>query len=294
MKPTEAELRDLYENQRLTTHAIAAQCGVSHMSVKRWLRAYGIKARPVGRGLLNRGVAEPTRDDLYRFIHVEHLGYREVAALYGVDSTAVPYWLRKHGIKRPTIWDTRRKGIHPTLPTAEELTRLYTENLFSIRRIGHLYGVSETVINRLCDEYGIKRRRDGWDGGKRVPCADGHVVRSIYEQWVDHWLYQHEVPHEIEPALPDRRYHADFRANGWYIEVWGVTNSASYEARKKRKLALYRAHNLPLIQVPVTLFDKRRSRYLEQRIARCLTSPQPLRAPQVLLQDSLWHAPQPG
>lgn len=254
--PGAPELRTLYVDLRLTTRQIAARYGVQHISVRRWLHGHGIPTRAASRGLANRGIKPPTRDELHRLVHVEHLGYRRIAERYGVDSSAVPHWLAAHGIDKPTVWQTRRRGVVVTLPDAGELRRRYAAGE-STSSIAAEFGVSATKIAALCRECGIELRPDGWQGGRRWECADGHLARSLYEQRVDDWLTEHGYAHEVEPRLPsDRRYAADFMVSGIYIEVWGVEGSSTYTARRERKTALYHAQGLPLIELPAWTFKR--------------------------------------
>lgn len=269
MKPPKDQLEDWYTTQRKSARQIATLCGVSHMSVKRWLREYGIERRPAGRGLANRGIEPPSREDLYRLVHFEHQSLAAIGANYGVDETAVAYWLDRLDIPRPTIWSTRRKGRTPALPTEVELRGLCEQGI-SLREIARRHSVSDSTIGRLCRKYGIEASPDGWQG-IRLTCDDGHQVRSTYEQRVDNWLHVRGIPHEYEPALPcDRRYHADFLANGWYVEIWGVKGMRTYAARKRRKLALYRLHGLPLVHLTYDAFSTRHNSW-ERRITPLLS-----------------------
>jgi hypothetical protein len=266
--PKESVLRDLYERQRLTTRVIGERYGVRHITIRRWLTSYGIALRAPGRGLAHRGLPEPNRDDLHRLVHVEHRPYREIAAMYGVDGSAVMHWLKRHEIPTPSIWDTRRKGIHPDLPTADEVRSLYSSGL-SVAAIADLYGIGNSAIYRICDEHGIERRDPGWRSF--IACADGHSVRSTYEQRVCDWLHARGVSHTYEPGLPfGGAYLGDFAANGWYIEIWGVENNAVYNARRERKLALYREYGLPLIELERWHFASGR-KTLANRLSLCLT-----------------------
>ncbi len=254
-RPSAEVLRSLYEDERMTTRQLAARFGVSHMSIKRWLHRDGTSVRPPGKGLVHRGLAPLSRHELNELVHVRHLSYREIGERYGVSGAAVMQWLKQHGIRRPTLWETRRRGVVPVLPTAEELHRLYVDDGLSTRAIGQGYGVSDGVIASLCRHHGIPVRQNGYCGGRRLLCVDGHTVRSSYEQRVDDWLTAHGVAHECEPHMPfDRRGRADFLANGWYIEIWGMETSARYRARRDHKLNLYRAHETPLIELDETAF----------------------------------------
>ena len=271
--PSETELRQMYEVERLSTRAIAARVGADRTCVPDWLRAYGIPVRPKGRGLANRGVQMPTAEELHRLVHGRHLGQKEIGALYGVDGAAVYHWLRKLGVPPATPLETWRKGRVVTLPSRDELSALY-ESGQSCEAIAATVGVHASTIANLCERYGILLRPDGWTKGGRLVCTDGHRVRSTYEQRVDEWLTEHGIAHEYEPVTPfDRRSRADFLANGWHIEVWGVTTDPKYIARKKRKTALYRAHRLPLIEIPQHAFHTAHKRMWERRLRACLTAP---------------------
>lgn len=248
-RPTDNDLRRLYVDEGWTAQRIADLAGVRKITALRWLRAAGVERRPAGIGLVARGIEPPTAEELRRMIHEEHLGYDGVAERYGVDRTAVPYWLRKHGIPRPEIWSTRRKGREVPLPTEADLRARLAAGQ-SIVDIGRDYGVSNAPIRRLCDEYGIEVKRSGWQGGRRLVGDDGHELRSLYEQRVCNWLHHNSVEHYLEPAYPwDRRYRADFRVGQTYIEVWGVTENEAYQRRKAMKIERCAEHGIPLIQI---------------------------------------------
>lgn len=270
VKPDFDTLKHIYEVDRLTVRQIAAKYGVTKTAAQMWFHRYGIPLREAHNGMVNRGLREPTREELVQLIHVEHLGYREVASMFGVTTIAISRRLKQFNIPRPTHWDTRYKGNRPVLPTQEELTALY-ESGISLQDIGEQFNVSEIVIRKLCKEYAITVKRNGWNGGKRFECKDGHQVRSTYEQRIDDWLFEHSIPHVYEPALPcDKRYHADFSANGWYIEIWGVTDNARYTERRKHKTQLYHQHGLPLIELGKDFFSSRGQVRLKRRLAKLL------------------------
>lgn len=273
IEPDFTTLYQLYIVKHMSTRELAKQFGfASKTSIQIRLKTFGIPLRATGGGLLNRqGIEPPDRETLYCLIHVEHKGFREIANMYGVDHTAISYWLKKHNIDHPTVWDTRRKGIHPTLPTEQELRDLYTTG-HSLREIGNQFGTSTQSISHLCDQYDIQVKPDGFDGGKRFLCNDDHLVLSVYEQRVDNWLYEHEIPHQLEPRLPfDRRCQSDFLANGWYIEVWGVIGNTAYTQRRIRKTNLYHQHNLPLIELEPYQFDTAHKGLWKRRLQKVLT-----------------------
>lgn len=249
MRPDSETLRKLYLDDMLTTRGIAPMFGVDRVTVGRWLDAYGIPKRPSGRGLANRGIEAPSAGDLERLLHIEHIGYDGVAALYDVDRSAVLQWCKRLGVRRPTIWETRRAGQEPQWPSDSELAIRYQRG-DRVEEMAAEIGVSRPLVIGRLRGLGVEIRRDGWDGGKRFNGTDGHLLRSTYERRVCDWLSDHGVPHSVEPVLPwDRRGRADFLANGWYIEVWGVQGSRSYAERRARKRAGYRAHGAALVEI---------------------------------------------
>lgn len=270
--PPEQELRLLYETQKMTMEDIAERLGVSVSTVGDWLRLYSIKARPAGVGLVARGIAPPTPDELHQMIHVERLTYEQVAARYGADFTAVPYWLDKHGISRPKTW----LETHSDPETVAQMRAAY-ETGMSLDEVGKMFGgITQIMIKRVFRENSVPIRKDGWNGGKRFDCIDGHKVRSTYEQRVDNWLHEHGVDHTYEPSLPFSPSHkADFSANGWYIEVWGVTNNAKYKERKQRKIELYQKYHAHLIEIPYYAFAKHSNGLWLRRLEQCLTPASP-------------------
>jgi len=268
--PVESLLRNLYCTQRLSANEIGARLGVSNGLVLQWLEMYGIKRRRAGNGLEARlGTTPPTKTQLNRMIHEQGMTYQQVADRYGVDLTAVAYWLDKLGLPRPQ----RRTFAETHADSLPEICALYESGL-SMAAIGERFGVTHGVIANFLREHGIPIRNNGWAGGKRFECSDGHLVRSTYERRVDDWLSQHGVTHSYEPRLPFApTFSADFLANGWYIEVWGVLSNPEYKERQTRKRELYRANYAPLIELPAHSFYTPWKGLWHRRLQQCLESP---------------------
>lgn len=258
LRPSDEELRRLYVDERLPSTAIAEQCKVEKITVLRWLGAAGIERRPAGRNLANRGGEPPAADELRHLVHVEHLGYDQIAARYGVDRTTVPYWLTKHGIPRPDVWVTRRRGQVAREPDEHELRERIGRGE-SLTSIAGDFDVSRSLLATRCATYGIEVQRDGWRAGHRFTCADGHLARSTYELRVDDWLSERGIDHQVEPGYPwDRRYRADFLVGSTYIEVWGVTDNPAYKKRRAMKIERCKAEGLDLIGINHWQFAKGR------------------------------------
>ena len=129
----------------------------------------------------------------------------------------------------------------------------------------------EEVANYLGENTAPARRQKSADasGGaasaddfrKKFPAdiraTDGHLVRSKGELVIDNFLYTNSIVHAYERKLPvEENVLCDFylptgrvsTGGGVYIEYWGLTDPG-YEANKQRKLAVYRRHNLSLIEL---------------------------------------------
>ena len=81
---------------------------------------------------------------------------------------------------------------------------------------------------------------------------DGHWVRSTAELMIDNWLYWAGVIHAYEKKLRiEEEVYSDFYlpTGNVYIEYWGYDNDPKYSARKKKKLEIYRKHDLRLIEL---------------------------------------------
>ncbi len=271
-RPPESALRFLYEDEHLSTRAIGAIYDVSRRTVARWLIQSTINLRPPLPGLAATQAETPTDEDLRRMIFREHMSYEQIGAFYNIGKTAIAHWLDKYGIPRSSIWETRRKGVEPTLPTEDEIRELYQLRGLSTVEIGEAFGVSATVITRLCREFGISLRPSGFNG-RRYSCDDGHEVRSTYEQRVDNWLFVNGISHEYEPRLPfDLRCCGDFFANDHYIEIWGASkHDLRYEARRERKTRLYQSNGLRLIELSPHDFSVKSVDRWKRKLATALT-----------------------
>lgn len=282
--PPKEDLENLYVEQRLTTREISNLYGVSRKPVERWLRNYGIPLRLPGIGLIAQGKEKPTPEQLRKLVYEDGLTYQEIGNQFGVTKEAVLYWMKTYKIPATGLDYAQRQGI--TLPTPEEFLDLYEDQKLSLKEIAELYQTTRDVITTFCKSNNLSLRNSGFDGGKRYECEDGHIVRSIYEQRVDNWLSQHGIDHSYEPPLPfDKRYKADFLANGWYIEIWGMRTSITvterphqrmqkeYIRRHLYKLKQYKENKLPLVEIHEHHFDTRRPELWAKRLACVLNPP---------------------
>lgn len=267
--PDPATLRDLYERQCLSAREIGEMFGLTSVTIGTRLHKYNIPIKPPS-GPTTRRLVPPTRDELDRFIHVEHRTYAEVGRMYGVSERVVSKWIGEYGIRRPTIIEAQRKGDPLPPLDAVILRRLYESGL-STTEIAARCERSQRFVVKMCKECGISVRPAGWQR-EHFTGTDGHAVQSTYEVRVCNWLSSRDVPHSCGPRLPLSSFRGDFLVNGWYIEIWGVEKNAVYDARRVRKEAHYRSLDLPLISVERHDFHKRNDR-INRVLRPCLQAP---------------------
>jgi transposase len=148
-----AELRRLYEQQRLVPAEIAERLGVSSRTVRAWLRRLEVPLRPPperrGRRL------PPTAAELRRRYGADGLTIAQLAARYGVGTSTVRGWLQNAGIPR------RLPGRPSQAPGREELVRLYVAEGLSTTQIGQRYGVSQQTALRWLRAADVALRPQG-------------------------------------------------------------------------------------------------------------------------------------
>src|SRR6266542_2765893 len=135
-----AELRRLYQRERLAPVEIGERFGVSGRTVSGWLRQLGIAPRP--------------RSQRRRYV-ADGLSTGQLATLYGVSVRTVTRWLEDAGISR------RRCGRRSHAPTREELRLLYQVEGLSTAQIGARYGVAQQTANRWVRAAGVLLRPQG-------------------------------------------------------------------------------------------------------------------------------------
>lgn len=95
------------------------------------------------------------------------------------------------------------------------------------------------------------------DNEKTKKTQDGHFVKSEFEIKVDDILYNNNIVHAYNikvDEITERTVMCDWfipvlADKGIYIELWGVKNNEKNSINKNEKIALYKKHNLKLIEI---------------------------------------------
>jgi transposase len=148
-----AELRRLYQWERLAAVEIGERFGVSGRTVHGWLRQLGIAPRPQSER--RRRHRPPIPAELRRRYVTDGLSTGQLARCYGVSASTVARWLEDAGISR------RPCGRRSQAPAREELRRLYQAEGLSTAQIGERYRVSQQTAHRWVRAAGVPLRPQG-------------------------------------------------------------------------------------------------------------------------------------
>jgi hypothetical protein len=126
----------------------------------------------------------------------------------------------------------------------------------TLRRVKELYGSwFKALIDAELLENGARRTSIG----TQCLAKDGHMCFSLGEKTIDDLLHVMGIPHEREPVYPESNYRADFIVAGVFIEYFGLTGDADYDAKSREKQRLCRTHGIKLISVfPKDLVNSRK------------------------------------
>ena len=131
------------------------------------------------------------------------------------------------------------------------------------RTLGRLPRATEVCqsLNLAIAKHGGRQRfakRLGYPSERWIEADDGHFVESYYELLIDNMLHRLGVQHEVHPVLfRGKKYRADFLAGNTHIEVAGFERDGydGYQRNLKRKLQLYKKHNIKVIVIRSRDFD---------------------------------------
>lgn len=85
--------------------------------------------------------------------------------------------------------------------------------------------------------------------GTQVLGHDGCVCLSLAEAEIDNLLARHGIAHRREIPYPDSTMRCDWLVGDIYIEYFGLTGTAAYDAKTSHKLALAEAQKLRLLAI---------------------------------------------
>jgi len=149
------------------------------------------------------------------------------------------------------MYDLREMSTDERLAVLKELKRKP-----ALRRVKELFGSwFKALIDAELLEDGARRT----SLGTQCLARDGHMCFSLGEKTIDDLLHVLKIPHGREPAYPEGNFRADFIVNGVFIEYFGLTGDAEYDAKTSKKKMLCNAYGIKLISVlPKDLVSSRK------------------------------------
>jgi transposase len=162
---SQAELRRLYEQERLTPAEIGVRVGRSGRTIRVWLQQAGIPLGPHRER--PRRHPPPATTDLRHCYHQKGLTAAELAARYGVSASTARRWLRDAGLPR------RVPGRRSRAPSGQELRRLYQDQGLSTTQIAQRYGVRQQTAHRWLRAAQIPLRPAGSIARPSQPSQEG-------------------------------------------------------------------------------------------------------------------------
>lgn len=295
-RPDESVLRDLYEVQGMKAADIGKMYDVAGNTVVTWMKLYGIPRQRVNmRKKADKLII--SESDIKRLYVNQGLSISEAGRQLGVRHGTVARYMVRYGIpirqRMPQVkknsreyvilYRTKEFGVKTPRPREKakedrrdfdacEARSLYESGL-SLHEVGERFGLDKTTIGHRLKNLGVEIRPGGFGGGEYF-AKNGLPVRSSYEMRVANWMIDHNITFEYEPKYPSHpMLRADFLANGWYVEIWGVQGNEAYRQRKTKKIELCRSYDLPLIQFNYTHFAPRAQHILEAKLNQILEAP---------------------
>jgi transposase len=185
---SQAELRRLYEQERLTPAEIGVRVGRSGRTIRVWLQQAGIPLGPHRER--PRRHPPPATTDLRRCYYQERLTAAELAARYGVSASTARRWLRDAGLPR------RVPGRRSRAPSGQELRHLYQDQNWSTTQIAQRYGVRQQTAHRWLRAAQIPLRPTG-SMARPLPALPGGHQNG--HRNASRWRMDTHQPADTEP-----------------------------------------------------------------------------------------------
>lgn len=245
---SEATLRDLYWDQKLSQSQISDEIGYQQTTIGGWLREYNIETRGPG------GVQEPDfdREEFERLYVDGELGLRPIAEELNTSRNTLARWRDRWGIEAHNTGSAKRPLVDDG-----ELVRMYIDEGLTQQQIASKIDadVNQTTVSKWLTDLKVNiRNKAGW--GQMVKTDRGETVKSALEKEVADWMYAHGIDYTYEPDVDQTQYVPDFLVGDKLVEVWGVRMSDKYDSQRKEKMCVYNQLGFDVISVFPSIGDK--------------------------------------
>lgn len=241
---------NLYITKNMNTRDIGKELGVSKHKISDTLKYYNLEIRAPHTQRKGGMYNIPAKEELENLYFNEYMNYEKIGEIYKTELSNVGLWFKRYGIKARKYGEGKRSRNF-IYPTVQEIEELYINKGLTSYELAPLFNTTPNTICKIIKDYGFDTKPNLWLGRKFIKCKDGHEVRSNLERIVDEYLYENNISHEYEKRLPGEsyRYMTDFYANNFYVEIWGVVNSKTYNEKRAKKEQIYKINHLKLISI---------------------------------------------
>ena len=193
----------------------------------------------------------PTREELYRLYVEEFKTAKQIADIYNVSETLVFDWMQSYRIDRRSSQSAQLKD--KIVPTAEQLHKMYIDDVDTLSTIGDRYDVGPRTVSRWLDKAHIKRRSlsESQMGGKCRPIRD-----ELYRLYVDEFLGMSEVGEMF--GCPPGTVYRWLVADGIPTRSMGVTRRGSERPNKEVLYQMHVKDRKTLVEI-ADMFDTNRT-----------------------------------
>lgn len=200
VRPTKAQLRQWYTNERLSSTEIAARLKVTNTTVLGWLRKHKIPTRNNSEAQMRGNARKPTKRQLKRMYHDERIPTGEIAEQLGVTPRTVMNWMIDYEIPIRSVRESKMpEGV--TRPSEEELERMYVDEGMSTVQMAKRIGVrSSSTVGRWLKEHGIKRERPSNEELRELYHEEGLNAIEVGDKCgvtstqVYYWMKKYGIP----------------------------------------------------------------------------------------------------
>lgn len=160
-----ADLKKLYEKEKLSLYQIAERLAVTYKTVQRHMRHFGIELRShAEQTALSRPMraTDLTKDTLHQLYEVDGLSQQQIAEQFGYGQAYISILVRKHG-----------------LMTAKELlyqvTQLFVNEGKEVAVVADTLDRKPALIKKIIKKHDLRKKKKDAEVSAEQPSADQKV-----------------------------------------------------------------------------------------------------------------------
>jgi transposase len=264
----EAELRELYCDDKKSIEDIADFYGCSYLAVRNRLQNYGIEIRSSHEMIVDADdTSYRDKEWLKTQYNKKDKSRQVIADECGVSESTIQHWMNKFGIEARSLSDAQeQRALRRDLDYMNEelLRELYWVEEMTQRQIADELGATQGAVQIWMNHHDIDIRYAGAHG-QTYETKRGEYVRSSPERTIANWLYENGIDYEYEPDPDSIDLRPDFLIEGDLVEYWGMLGREEYVDRMHEKLDRYDSAGVEIVSLfphHLSKLDAKLSQYL--------------------------------